>query len=94
MDAEEGRGLRRRRVLAWPSVGIHARQVRRYWDEKIARNIERDRIADAALREMGWTVLRFWDFEVRKECDRCVAEVEAALLVGRTAADARVLRAW
>ena len=49
-----------------------------YWDEKIVRNIERDRLADATLRGLGWTVFRFWDFEVRKECERCVAAIEAA----------------
>lgn len=50
-----------------------------YWDPKIARNIERDRAADAALRELGWSVLRFWDFEVKKELERCVVEIGAAL---------------
>jgi DNA mismatch endonuclease (patch repair protein) len=38
-----------------------------YWDEKIRRNIERDRRQDAALSEAGWTVLRFWDFEVEQD---------------------------
>jgi DNA mismatch endonuclease (patch repair protein) len=50
-----------------------------YWDEKIARNMERDRASDAALRERGWVVLRFWDFEIAKECERCVAEIQSAL---------------
>lgn len=49
-----------------------------YWDEKIARNIDRDRAADAALRDLGWTVLRFWDFHVMKECESCVDAIEAA----------------
>ena len=50
-----------------------------YWDTKIARNIERDRTADAELAAMGWMVIRFWDFEVRKQLDDCLARVEAAL---------------
>ncbi len=50
-----------------------------YWDAKITRNIARDRSADAALGELGWTVLRFWDFEVTKEPGRCVREIAAAL---------------
>lgn len=50
-----------------------------YWDPKIARNIKRDRAADAALREFGWSVLRFWDFEVKKELERCVVEIGDAL---------------
>jgi DNA mismatch endonuclease (patch repair protein) len=62
-----------------PSAFTHGKSGQ-YWDEKIARNVERDRMADTALRETGWTVFRFWDFEVRKECERCVTEVEAALI--------------
>lgn len=53
-----------------------------YWDKKIRRNMERDRAADAALREMGWTVLRFWDFDLRRELDSCADAVEAALGLG------------
>lgn len=48
----------------------------RFWDEKIARNVERDRQVDAELRERGWAVLRLWDFEVEKETDRAVARVQ------------------
>jgi len=62
-----------------PSAFTHGKSGA-YWDKKIAGNVERDRLADVALREMGWGVFRFWDFEIRKECDRCVGEVEAALL--------------
>lgn len=50
-----------------------------YWDEKIARNVERDRAADAALAVLGWTVLRFWDFQVRKELNQCVEAVADAV---------------
>jgi DNA mismatch endonuclease, patch repair protein len=50
-----------------------------YWDAKIARTKERDRIANEALRAAGWQVLRFWDFEIEDELERCVAEVAAAL---------------
>src|SRR5262245_4209314 len=35
-----------------------------YWDAKIARNQERDRLANDALRNDGWEVVRFWDFEI------------------------------
>lgn len=50
-----------------------------YWDEKVARNCERDRLANAALTAMGWKVLRFWDFDVRKELAACLAEVARTL---------------
>jgi DNA mismatch endonuclease (patch repair protein) len=38
-----------------------------YWDEKIKRNIARDRAQEAALRERGWEVVRAWDFEIEQE---------------------------
>ena len=50
-----------------------------YWDEKIARNIERDQRADRELRESGWTVLRFWDFEIKKDLERVVRSITARL---------------
>jgi DNA mismatch endonuclease, patch repair protein len=34
-----------------------------YWEPKLRRNVDRDRAADAALSEAGWTVIRFWEHE-------------------------------
>lgn len=50
-----------------------------YWDAKIRGNMARDARHNEALRQMGWTVLRFWDFEVEKELEKCVAKIEGAL---------------
>jgi DNA mismatch endonuclease (patch repair protein) len=50
-----------------------------YWRGKIARNQERDRTADAALVEAGWTVLRFWDQDVKADATACVEKVLGAL---------------
>lgn len=50
-----------------------------YWDAKIARTQERDSHANEALRQAGWTVLRFWDFEIETEVADCVDAVAAAL---------------
>jgi DNA mismatch endonuclease (patch repair protein) len=32
-----------------------------YWVTKLARNVQRDAEVTALLRELGWTVLRFWE---------------------------------
>jgi DNA mismatch endonuclease (patch repair protein) len=32
-----------------------------YWIPKLARNVERDAEVTALLRDLGWTVLRFWE---------------------------------
>jgi DNA mismatch endonuclease (patch repair protein) len=53
-----------------------------YWDAKISRTKERDRLANEALAAAGWTVLRFWDFEVETDLDVCVERVHAAIAAG------------
>ncbi|WP_128516589.1 very short patch repair endonuclease [Tabrizicola thermarum] len=38
-----------------------------YWTPKLARNVERDAVAQAALRAAGWRVLVIWECETRDE---------------------------
>jgi len=40
----------------------------------------RDQAANRALLELGWSVIMLWDFELRAELDRCVAQIESALV--------------
>ena len=39
-----------------------------YWEPKLARNVERDRAADAALVAAGWRVVRVWEHEPVEVC--------------------------
>ena len=32
-----------------------------YWDQKIARNVERDARVEEELRQLSWRVVRIWD---------------------------------
>ena len=53
-----------------------------YWEPKLRRNVERDRVADAALSAAGWDVVRVWEHE---PLDAAVTAVLAALTrSGRT----------
>jgi DNA mismatch endonuclease (patch repair protein) len=47
-----------------------------YWQPKLARNVERDRNADAALAAAGWSVVRIWEHE---SIEAAVLAVVAAL---------------
>jgi DNA mismatch endonuclease (patch repair protein) len=38
-----------------------------YWDAKIGGNQLRDGRANQALRKLGWSVVRVWDFEVAED---------------------------
>jgi DNA mismatch endonuclease, patch repair protein len=50
-----------------------------YWDAKIARTQERDRLANEALAEAGWRVIRLWDFEIERDIEQCLVRVLAIL---------------
>lgn len=54
-----------------------------YWTEKIERNMARDRRNDAALRRMGWKVIRIWESALKRSAARSAARVERALRGGR-----------
>jgi DNA mismatch endonuclease, patch repair protein len=62
----------------------------RYWDDKIARNVERDRQVDEQLRSQGCRVIRLWDFEMRKDLRSAVAQIERALAAEGRDASVRV----
>jgi DNA mismatch endonuclease (patch repair protein) len=64
-----------------------------YWDAKIARTQERDRLADEALAEGGWRVIRFWDFEIEQGIDICAQRVLEALEDASGASNHEAVRA-
>ena len=43
--------------------------------EKIKRNIERDLENTIELRDNDWTVLRFWESDIKKNIDMCVETI-------------------
>lgn len=54
-----------------------------YWLAKIRRNMERDRQNASRLQEMGWTVLRFWESQIRSDLAGVARTVLEALDNGR-----------
>jgi DNA mismatch endonuclease (patch repair protein) len=46
---------------ACPDHGSKPKNNDWYWSPKLARNVERDRAADDALAQAGWTVIRLWE---------------------------------
>ena len=51
---------------------------RDYWIPKIEDNRERDLEVTQELIELGWLVLRFWDFEVKQNVSACADKIEMA----------------
>ena len=46
-----------------------------YWEKKIRRNMKRDEEVNVALKEQGWTVMRFWDEDITKHTGECVQKI-------------------
>jgi len=50
-----------------------------YWLAKIRRNIQRDWENTRQLLDMGWTVLRFWESEIRSDPEKVAQAVRSVL---------------
>ena len=50
-----------------------------FWIPKIERNMERDKEVTEELQKQGWTVLRFWGKEIRKNAGGCADIIEKAV---------------
>ena len=50
-----------------------------FWIPKIERNMERDKEVTEELQKQGWTVLRFWGKEIKKNASGCADIIEKAV---------------
>ena len=50
---------------------------RNYWNQKIARNIRRDRRTKVALRKAGWRYWTVWECNLRSGIARLLARIRA-----------------
>lgn len=50
-----------------------------FWIKKITRNQQRDDEVNKQLLFMGWTVIRFWGNEIKKNPEQCVKVVEETI---------------
>jgi DNA mismatch endonuclease (patch repair protein) len=50
-----------------------------FWQQKFARNVERDREKQMALESSGWKVLVIWECELKADVEKALQKVEALL---------------
>ncbi|NMH86974.1 very short patch repair endonuclease [Flavivirga algicola] len=55
---------------------------RDFWIPKIERNMQRDREVNAQLRDMGYTIFRFWAHEIKNNLKTCINDVMVYLDTG------------
>lgn len=56
-------------------------ELQRYsdsWARKLMNNIERDKRTNQRLVDMGWTVIRIWESDIKKDIKKCGDMVEYA----------------
>ena len=51
------------------------RLPKKYWREKIEGNMRRDRKVSRKLRRDGWSVLRIWEHDIKKNPEKCMQKV-------------------
>jgi DNA mismatch endonuclease (patch repair protein) len=72
---------------ACPEHGSKPRANEWYWGPKLIKNVERDRVNDAALILAGWTVVRLWEHVPLDEAVGTVVTTLAATVPGPAPAD-------
>lgn len=52
---------------------------KRFWRERVEKNIRRDRRVDRQLRKAGWSIIRIWEHELRNPSGRLESRLRRAL---------------
>lgn len=66
----------------WNERKLQFKSNRKFWIPKIERNIQRDRQVNEQLRELGYTVFRFWDHEILNNLPTCLNDVIVYIQTG------------
>lgn len=65
----------------WHKCHKHFRRPssnRKYWDNKLKRNVARDQEVKRILQKEGWKVLRFWEHSLVTATSECIRKVKKA----------------
>ena len=50
--------------------------VGKFWIDKINGNIGRDRKVNKELKRQGWTIIRFWEHQIKSDPKLCIRKIE------------------
>ena len=84
-DFWHGGQWRKRRLSALEDQ-FERTKSRDYWLKKIRRNMRRDCAVTAELLSQGWTVIRFWESDIRNDLEGCI-ETTLRVLSGKIKPD-------
>ena len=60
----------------WKNKKSEIKSNKKFWINKIERNIQRDKEVTATLNSQGWIVLRFWGRDIKKNLAKCADQIE------------------
>lgn len=52
-----------------------------FWIDKIKKNRKRDRVVTKELEKLGWTVMRFWGKDIKKDPGACAEIIKRKLQI-------------
>jgi DNA mismatch endonuclease, patch repair protein len=55
-----------------PKCGHIPKTNSRYWRIKISRNMQRDRETAKRMKRIGYSILRFWECDLRSDPEKCL----------------------
>lgn len=67
----------------WDERKDNIKSNRDFWVPKIERNLQRDREVNRQLMDMGYTVFRFWEKEIKNELNKCINDVLVYIAIGQ-----------
>ena len=66
----------------WQERKSNLKSNRDFWIPKIERNMQRDSEVNLELKNLGYTVFRFWEREIKKELNKCINDVMIYIYTG------------
>lgn len=63
----------------WENKNKEIKSNREFWIPKIEKTMERDRKVTEILTSEGWTVLRFWGNDIKKNLTKCADKIESVV---------------
>jgi DNA mismatch endonuclease (patch repair protein) len=64
----------------WHGCPLHCRMPKtniEYWQNKIKRNRERDKLITETYKKKNWHILRVWEHELKENFDKIIDKIEA-----------------
>lgn len=76
--------FRRKRVVVFidsdfwhghPRRCIMPKSNTEYWENKIFRNRQRDKLVNRELRKQGWKVIRLWEYNIKRNPEKSIQAI-------------------